>query len=441
MFVFYIYAGVLIGILIIVHEVGHFLAARAAGVRVERFSLGFGPKILTIKRGDTEYALSIIPLGGYVKMAGTDTSEHATPEDPGPDTFPGKPIGARAFIVAAGPVGNFVWALLVYIALIWIGGLPTVGDDPIVGYVEQGSPAEVAGIQVLDRITSVEGADVETWDGLRSSIMSADASDGVALVVERGEGPALVPLIVEADADPETGVVVIGIGSYIPPLVGDVMRGSPADLAGLARGDRVVEIDGNPIRTWYESQEMIAASPNEELSIAWERDGERHEAVVIPDEVMEPVGTTEVRAAGSIGTTVPLETRSVGFGEAVVTGATLSVSTLRQIVQMFWMLATGQVSMEMVGGPIRVVQMASESARWGPGYFFAFMAFLSLNLTVLNLLPLPILDGGHLLLLALERVRRRGLTERQLMVWQQVGLVFFVGLAVLLLVRDVFLLR
>jgi regulator of sigma E protease len=440
MFVFYILAGVLVGILIIVHEVGHFLAARATGVRVERFSIGFGPKIFTVVRGHTEYALSVIPLGGYVKMAGTETSEHAT-EHSGPDTFPGKPIGARAFIVAAGPVGNFVWALLVYIAVVWIGGLPTVGDDPVVGFVEEGSPAQAAGVEVLDRVTSVEGEAVDTWDGLRSGIMSADAADGVALVVERGEGRERIPLVVQAQEDPETGVVVIGIGSYIPPLVGDVMRGSPADLAGLTRGDRVVEVDGVAIRTWYELQEMIAANPGQELRVAWERGAERLEALVVPDEVMEPVGTTEVRPVGSIGTTVPLAMRSVGPGEAIVTGARVTASTLVQVVQMFWMIATGQISMEMVGGPIRVVQMASESARWGPSYFFAFMAFLSLNLTVLNLLPLPILDGGHLLLLALERVRHRGLTERQLMVWQQVGLVFFVGLAALMLIRDVFLLR
>ena len=395
---------------------------------------------MTVKRGKTEYALSVIPLGGYVKMAGAEAVGEAA-KGAGPDTFPGKSIGARSAIVAAGPAGNFVWALLVYIAVIWIGGLPTAGDEPVVGYVEDGSPAQVAGLRVLDRITSVEGEDVDTWEELRASVMAADATDGVALLVEREPSGERVPITVEAEADPETGAVVIGIGSYIPPLVGDVMHGSPADLAGLKRGDRVTEIDGTPVRTWYEFQDVVSESPNRELAIAWESDGERRSALVVPQETMEAVSESEVRAVGSIGTTVPLAMRDVGFGEAVSTGARLSVSTLGQVLRMFWMIATGQISMEMVGGPIRVVQMASESARWGPSYFFAFMAFLSLNLTVLNLLPLPILDGGHLLLLALERVRKRGLTERQLAVWQQVGLVFFIGLAVLLLVRDVFLLN
>lgn len=440
MFVFYVYAGILVGILIIVHEVGHFLAARASGVRVDRFSVGFGPRILTVRRGDTEYVLSLIPLGGYVKMAGAESLEQGA-ADSGPETFPGKPPGVRALIVASGPIGNFVWALLVYVAVVWIGGLPTAGDDPVVGYVEDGSPAHAAGLRVLDRVTSVEGAAVGTWDELREGVMSADATDGVALVVERDDGRGPVSVTVEAEADPETGVVVIGIGSYIPPLVGDVMRGSPADRAGLMRGDRVVEINGSPIRTWYELQEIVEAGPNTELAVAWERDGIRHDARITPEEVMAADEAGDVIPIGSIGTTVPLAMRRVGLGESIATGARLSVSTLWQVLSMFWMMATGQISMELVGGPIRVVQMASESARWGASYFFAFMAFLSLNLTVLNLLPLPILDGGHLVLLALERVRRRGLTERQLMVWQQIGLVFFVGLAAFLLVRDVFLLR
>jgi len=144
---------------------------------------------------------------------------------------------------------------------------------------------------------------------------------------------------------------------------------------------------------------------------------------------------------GTIGTTVPLLMKNVGFVEAVSSAATLTVSTTYLVLRTFWLIFTGRMSMDMVGGPIRVVQMASESARWGASYFFAFMAYLSLNLAVLNLLPLPILDGGHLLLLGLERMRRRGLSERALLIWQQVGLIFFVGLAVFLLMRDVIMLR
>ncbi len=421
MFVFYVCAGVLLGILIIVHEIGHFLAARASGVTVERFSIGFGPRILRVRRGKTEYALSLIPLGGYVKMAGAGGLPGDSGSEPlGRDTFQGSPMWARAFIVASGPVANFAWAVLVYIAVIWVVGMPMFGEEPIIGYVDVGSPAEAAGLQVMDWVLSVEGEKIETWEDLRL---------------------LLAALVVFAAPDPETGAVTVGVASYIAPLVGDVMRGSPADLAGLETGDRVTRIDEAVIRTWYELSEIISDSPNEELEIVWDREGVEMRALVVPEEIKEPVGTSETRTVGSIGTMVPLTMRKVGLGEAIATGVALSVSTLRQIVKFFRMMLTCRLSLEMLGGPIRVIQMASESARWGASYFFAFMAFLSLNLCVINLLPLPILDGGHLLLLLLEKLRGRGLTERQLLVWQQVGLVFFVGLLALLLIRDAIWLR
>lgn len=441
MFVFYLYAAVLIGILIIVHELGHFAAARVAGVTVERFSIGFGPKLLKVKRGETEYALSAIPLGGYVKMAGTDISEHPTGESYPPNTFPGKPAGVRAFIIAAGPIANVLWAFLVYVGIVWVGGVPTFGEEPVVGLVEMGTPAAAAGVDVLDRVVSVDGAPVETWDELRSSIQSADLSDGITLRVERPGVAEPVTLTVKAAPDSQTGAVAIGVAAYIAPLIGDVMRGSPADRAGLRRGDRVTSINGRPVRTWYELSQMVSDSANKELAITWERDGHEMHATLVADETQEAVDMTDVVTVGTIGTTVPLMMRRVGFGEAVASAAQVSVSTAYQIVSLFSMIVTGRMSMNMVGGPIRVVQMASDSARWGLSYFFAFMAYLSLNLSVINLLPLPILDGGHLLLLAIERVRRRGLTEKQLLVWQQVGLIFFVGLAVFLLARDVFMLR
>ena len=441
MFVSYVYGAVLLGILIIVHEIGHFLAARAAGVSIERFSIGFGPRILTLRRGGTEYALSAVPLGGYVKMAGSDLAGRSFDGPPPPHTFPGKPLGVRALIVAAGPAGNLAWALVVYVAIVWVGGLPAFQAEPVIGYVEPGSPAETAGIQVLDRVVAIEGTDVGTWEEMRQAIVHADASDGVEIVIERGDPAERLRLVVDAEPDAETGTVTIGVASYMPPLVGDVMRGSPADRAGLETGDRILEVDGSTVTTWYDFQDVVSGNPGRPIEIVWEHAGEERRAVVVPDEVKEAVGPKEVRTVGSIGASVPLTTRPVGFAEAIATGARLTVAVLRQVLRFFWLLVTLQVSSEMVGGPIRVVQMASESARWGASYFFFFMAYLSVNLSVINLLPLPILDGGHLALLGLERLRGRGLTERQLMVWQQVGLVVFGVLLAFLLVRDALFLR
>lgn len=435
MFVFYVYAGILLGILIIVHEVGHFLAARAAGVTVERFSIGFGPKLVSIRRGETEYALSAFPLGGYVKMAGMEPGDESA-EEPGPNTFPGRPLGVRALIVASGPVTNLVWATLIYIALVWIVGIAVVSEEPIVGYIFEDSPAAASGLAVLDRIVSVEGTEADTWDELRELVASADTEDGVTLLVEREGEPAPVEIVVNAKPDPETGGVTIGIAPYIPPVLGDVKRGSPADRAGLATGDRILSVDGTEIRTWYQFEEIVAESAGKDLEVVWERDGDVRRAVVTVEETLEAVGPTEARSIGTVGALAPLETRRAGFGEALKTGVGATITYTRLIWQFFAGLVRGEVSADMLGGPIRVVQMASESAAWGASYFFAFMAFLSLNLFVINLFPLPILDGGHLVLLALEKIRGRGLTERQLLVWQQAGLIFFVGLLAFLLVKD-----
>jgi len=441
MFIFYVYAAVLIGILIIVHELGHFVAARASGVVVERFSIGFGKKLLSIRRGQTEYVISMIPLGGYVKMAGTDVSEHPVDDEPGPGTFPGKPVGIRALIVAAGPIANLVWAFLVYVGILWIGGAPMFGDDPVVGFVEAGSPAEAAGVEVLDRVLTVEGEPVETWADLRGGIHGAETGDGVELEVERPGVDGTVTLNIDAVPDSLTGEVTIGVAAYIPPLIGNVMRGSPADLAGMREGDRVTFVDSLPVRTWYELSTIVSERANEELTVTWERGGQTFSADIVAEETQEAVDPTEIVTVGTIGSTVPLMMRDVGFVEAVSSAAAATVSTTYQVLRTFWLILTQRISMDMVGGPIRVVQMASESARWGLASFFGFMAYLSLNLAILNLLPLPILDGGHLLLLGLERVRRRSPSERALLIWQQIGLIFFVGLAVFLLLRDVLLLR
>ncbi len=433
---FYLYAIVFnLGILIFVHELGHYLAARASGVTVERFSMGFGPRILKFTRGATEYALSAIPFGGYVKMAGTEQPVEGDTTELGPGTFLSKRIGIRAIIVAAGPITNLIWAVLVATGLLLFTGIQTLGE-PVVGEVEESSPAAVAGLLPRDHIVSVGGTDVGSWeDVVRLAALDEDGS--VELVVSRGADPGvLVDVTLAVVADEETGEIDLGLTAYVPPVVGDVLSGGPADRAGMRAGDVIVTIDDVKIASWSELGGIIYESLGEELTIVWERDAEVMSAVVVPEEGDEPVGMTEVRTVGMIGIMRPWEVRRLGPGEAVVTAVRFTAANLRMIVEFFVGLATGQVAGSMVGGPIKVIQLASESARWGATYFFGFMAFMSLNLFLINMLPLPILDGGHLLLMVLEKVRRRGLTERQLMVWQQTGLVFFAGLMIFLLVRD-----
>ena len=429
---FYLYAIVFnLGILIFIHELGHFVAARLSGVTVERFSMGFGPRILKFTRGATEYALSVIPFGGYVKMAGTEQPVEGDETEFGPDTFLGKRMGIRALIVAAGPFTNLVWAFVVTVGVLLFSGLPTLGE-PIVGEVEEGRPAAAAGLLPGDRIVAVAGTAVGSWEEV---VEAASAEEGGALLtVERGDSGELAELTLDFTEDDGEGG--LGLTAYVPPVVGVVMSGGPADLAGMEAGDRILSINDVPVGTWNEVGGIIYESLGVELTVVWERDGQVMSAVVVPEEGEEAIGTTDVRTVGMIGIMRSWENKRLGPVEAATTAFRLTGANLRLIIEFFVGLARGEVSGTLVGGPIKVVQMASESARWGGSFFFGFMAVMSLNLFLINMLPLPILDGGHLLLMALEKVRRRGLTEKQLMVWQQVGLVFFASLMVFLLVRD-----
>lgn len=432
MFVFYLLAGVLLGVLITVHELGHFLACRAAGVRVERFSIGFGPRILRPRRGDTEYALSLVPLGGYVKMAGAELAPEEGVEDLPPDAYLAKPVAKRAFIVAAGPLTNLVFGFLVLFVLLLSTGIITDGRA-IVGRVEAGSPAEAAGVAPGDRVLTIDGSEVEWWIDVQRALAPADTV--IDLVVDR-DGQKLDVSLRNAESD--TTLAGIGLLPFIEPVVGYVRSGDPADRAGMRPGDRIVEVGGAVVSSWYEIGEHVGERVGEEVSVAWERDGELMRATVVPE--ADELTDDDVEPRGMIGISPAYESKPLSVLDAFTTGlsftgdyATLLVRALgRSVSELF----RGRVPTE-VGGPIMIMRMASESARWGLSSFFGLMALLSVNLCIINLLPLPILDGGHLLLLLIERIRGRGLPERALLVWQQVGLVFFLSLLVALLYMDI----
>jgi regulator of sigma E protease len=435
MFVFYLLAAVLLGILILVHELGHFLACRAVGVGVERFSIGFGPRILRITRGGTEYALSLIPLGGYVKMAGAEHAPDGEVPDLGPDAYLSKPVSKRALIVAAGPLTNLLLGFVITFLVLWIAGLPTLGE-PVVGSVGAGSLAEAAGIRAGDLIVAVDSTPVGSWTDVQERF---DASDGAAgMELERDGQRVTVRLDLPG---PEEEGSELGLTPFVPAVVGDVMSGSPADRAGLRPGDRLVSIAGTDVRTWYDVGDIIYERPGQETEVVWVRGDETMSAVIVPEEGEEVVGENEVRRVGLIGIMREWDVERLPFGEALVSGLRLTRTYAVMLVQALGYavseLVSGRVPTDVLGGPIRVVQMATESARWGGSYFFGFMALLSVNLCVINLLPLPILDGGHLLLLLIERIRGRSLSERALLIWQQIGLVFFVSLTIALLYMDI----
>lgn len=434
MVVFYLYGVILLGVLITVHEVGHFLAAKAAGVAVERFSVGFGPKVFSIRRGRTEYALSWVPLGGYVKMAGEESDTEPTDRPP-PDHFSGKPVGVRARIVAMGPITNFVWAVVIYLGVLWIAGMPTLGEA-VIGDVDAGSPADIAGLKGGDRIVSVNGEAATRWDAVLEAIAS-DPDGAVEIAIERpDEAPALFETVMTGVIDAQTGGLNLGFVEFVPPVIGGVKRGSPAARAGIKPDDRIISVAGIPINSWSGLGDIIYESAGREIDLVWTRGARQMSATVVPEEGKVPIGRTGVREVGLIGILRSFPMERLSFGAAVVTSLSFSASVMRELPSSYWDVLTRKVSLDMVGGPLRVLEMAGESAMWGPYQFLTFMAAISLNLCFINLLPLPVLDGGHILLLALEKVRGRSLTARQQRIWQQIGLVFFSVLMVLLLVMD-----
>jgi len=437
MLFFYILAAILLGVLIIVHEIGHFVAARAAGVTVERFSVGFGKRLVSIRRGDTEYAISAFPLGGYVKMAGMEASEDAA-QDGRTDTFLSKPPGIRAVIVAAGPVANFLWAVLVSFVLLWVTGLATLGE-PVIGRVDPESAAASAGLVAGDRIVEVDGEAVESWDEVLDRA-GREERDEVSFRVLGPDG-ATRAVDLPLARDPETGYVDLGLRAHVPSSIGVVMSGSPADVAGLETGDVVVSIEGVEVSSWDDLGDIIYDRAGVPLEFVWRRGDETFSATIVPEEGQTPDGETGVRTVGLIGIMRPWGVRRLTGWQALARGFQAVITDIRLIALFLWGLVTGGVGAGAVGGPIRMVQLASESARWGADYFFWFMSYLSVNLFLLNLLPLPILDGGHLVLLGLEKVRKKTLTTRQLMVWQQIGFLFFGVLTVVLLVLDLLRVR
>lgn len=422
-----------LGLLVFVHELGHFMAAKRMGIRVERFSLGFPPKMIGKKIGDTEYCISWIPLGGYVKMAG----EHPDTEEVRgePWEFQMKSPWARAFVIAAGPAMNILLAFVVFWGLLYILGVISV-DTTTIGRVEPGSPYAEAGLAVGDRITAIDNTPVTAWEDVLKRFSTETVSQFRIQFSRNG-------------VDTSTVVDFSGLGSiqdrltaiqyFIDPTINLVNPGTPAYEAGMQVDDVVTEIDGHPITQWSEMVELIRNKPGQPVEIAWTRNGEPHRAVIVPEAVEElNPATGEMERIGRIGVGKEFSrSKPVGFVEAGAMAAYQAADVCVRMLVFVKQLVTGGVSTKMVGGPIFIAQLAGETARQGAERLFNFIAFLSLNLAILNLLPIPALDGGQLLILGVEGVIRRPLTLRQRLVWQQLGIAILMVIMVFVIFNDV----
>jgi regulator of sigma E protease len=385
-----------LGVLVFVHELGHFLAARRLGVRVLTFSLGFGPKLLKIRRGDTEYCVSAIPLGGYVKMAGENPDDPRTGQ---PDEFLSRTKWERFQILIMGPVMNIALAIVVMAVVLAQGAEVPVYQDqpPVVGAVTAGSPAEGAGIRPGDRILSVAGEGVDTWEDLFIAV-GTRANRDISIAFLRDGQTRSVTVRPESDNRFEVGR--IGVLPNSNPIISSVIAGEPAEKAGLKGGDIVLAVNGEQMATRDQLIEAISRNAGHEIDLTVKRG----------DQQLQLRATPEQRGdRGMLGVYVTEPTRRLDPNafEAIQMSIERNIEFSGLIFRTLGGLFVGETSPRQLMGPVAIAQLSGESAEAGWFALFSLMASISLNLGLLNLLPIPVLDGGHILIMAVEGIARR----------------------------------
>ena len=385
-----------LGVLVFVHELGHFLAARRVGVRVLTFSLGFGPKLLKTTRGDTEYCISVIPLGGYVKMAGE------SPDDPrsgAPDEFMSKTKWERFQILIMGPLMNIILAVVVLAGVLAQGAeVPAYQDEPpVIGAVTAGGLAEKAGVRRGDRVLTVAGSDVRTWDNFFVAIGTRANQDVAITLLRDGQRMA-----VNIRPEPQTRFEIgdIGVLPEATPIIQSVVPNGPADKAGVKAGDVVLAIDGERMATRTQLVESISRNGGRATDLLIRRAGQELHIGVTPEQRGQ-------RAMIDVSITEATKMFQPTPWEAVKLSVDRNIEGSGLIFRTLGGLFVGQTSIKQLQGPVAIAQLSGESLSISWVALFSLMAMLSLNLGILNLLPIPMLDGGHILIMALEGVARR----------------------------------
>jgi regulator of sigma E protease len=450
-----------LGVVVVVHESGHFFVAKAVGIYCKTFSVGFGPKLLRRRYGETEYAISAIPFGGYVKMAGEGVMEDIQDAGTGGDGsqdldadgqpipparyFSSKSTWQRMAVVVAGPLMNLVLALVVCIGVVWIKGVPThpittvgtVDEITTVGTVDEEGPAAAAGIVDGDTIERVAGQPVTTWE---------ETMDAVLAEAQAGRLPMRIDLIHDGQPqtvqytpvrDDEDGRWDLGMWYRQDTRVGRVRKGGPADRAGLQHGDRIVSIDGKEVKTFSEIADIVNNSIDTPLQITWMRGDREITATVTPvaDEV--PVSLKETKTVGLIYYEPYVENQRHGLAWAVGRGSDVTWGMVSQTAGFLKTLVSGGASKDSVSGPLRIAQFSGQMAAWGFDRLLLFLSLFSVNLFLLNLLPVPVLDGGHAMFILYEMVLGRRPNQRVQMMATQVGFVALLLLMAWVITMDV----
>ena len=415
-----------LGVLVFVHEMGHYLMARRIGIRVLTFSLGFGPKLLTVRRGDTDYCISAIPLGGYVKMAGENPDDVRSGAD---DEFLSKTKWERFQVLIMGPTMNIILAFVVMAVVLYQGAdVPAYEEQPpIVGYVMEASPAEQSGIRVGDLILSIGGRPVQTWEELFVTVMPR-AERELEVVLRRGLQEVTIQVTPEAQTQFQVGD--LGVVPIMQPQILNVMTGDPADLAGIRPRDVITAVNGEPITRDNPFVETINANADVALMLTVVRGGQTLKIEVTPA-LRGNVGLIGVELS-------PFEVRTIEPGplQAIQMSFEKNYAWSGLIFQTLGGLLTSETSPKQLVGPLGIAQLSGGAAQIGMVALFTLMAMISLNLGILNLLPIPVLDGGHIFIMALEGLSRRDFSVRIKEKIQLAGFVVLLMLMVTVIYND-----
>jgi regulator of sigma E protease len=442
---FTIFASILaIFFVVLIHELGHLLVAKAVGVKVLRFSIGFGKVLFSIRGKETEYAISLLPLGGYVKMLGEEDESILDSERH--RAFNRQPVFSRMLIVLAGPVTNFILAVVLF----WIIFLPGVAFlKPIIGEVSPHSIAANAGLQSGDRILQVGETKTLSWQKVFMTLVLKLGDKTPLKVVVQGKNPPPRTHSLKLDqwqVDPNNPDFLgsLGIAPYspkIPPILQGVEQGSAALLAGLKAGDRIVSLDGKAVDEWAKVAKAIQARPNQILLMIVNRDNKR-----VPIRVMVSARTKGVKTVGFIGAIVQtppvppelIEEIHYNVLSAWVPAFEQTYTLANFNARVLYKIVTADISPKTLGGPVTVFRMAGQASHGGWVVYLGFMAFVSVSLGFINLLPVPGLDGGHFLFLCIEAIIRRPLPEAVQVALIKLGMLLLVGLIAYATFNDLF---
>jgi len=425
---------VVLGVLIFIHELGHYLAARHVGVRVEAFSIGFPPTAWGKQVGETEYRISWVPIGGYVKLFGQNVNDE-NPNDP--TNYAAKSLFQRLYILAAGPAMNLLFALI-FMPLVFLIGMDMpayLNEPPLIKNVQQGSYAQELGIRANDEILAVNGTYVKNWEEVHSELAKVSTEETLTMEVDRAG--SLV--IMEGSGTAFQNAGPMGWSPFLAPVVGEFTEQSPAMKAGIQAGDKVTRVNSQPILDWSEispavQQFMHESVNNSEtatktLTVELERNGDIQFVEVAP--YLEPKSQRWL-----LGMSMLKISRSFSFGESVILGTSrlwfLTKATFGFLGQMF----QGEGSMDDLGGPVKIGMVIGDAVRSGIAELFFLMSFISLQLGIFNLLPIPALDGGHIFMLLVEKFKGGPLSTALREKTQMVGFSLLISLMIFVTWND-----